>query len=140
PLNTFSLGIKDLDSDNELHFARQVAQRFSTNHHEILIGRQDLEEYLTELVYHQDEPLADPVCVPLFYLAQLARRSGTYVVQVGEGSDEQFFGYDSRLHFLKSYHRKWRPLLALPPWLLRGLTGATGALQRTTGWGARWHQ
>jgi asparagine synthase (glutamine-hydrolysing) len=140
PLNTFSIGIKDLEGENELDYARQVAERFATNHQEILIGREDLEGYLPELVYHQDEPLADPVCVPLFYLSRLARRSGTVVVQVGEGSDEQFFGYDSRLLALKNYHRKWRPLLALPGWALRGLHGAASAVRRVTGLGGRWQQ
>jgi asparagine synthase (glutamine-hydrolysing) len=140
PLNTFSVGIKDLEGENELDFARQVARQFGTNHQEVLVGRQDLEEYLPELVYHQDEPLADPVCVPLAHLARLARGAGTIVVQVGEGSDEQFFGYDSRLHALKSYHRKWRPLLALPGWMVRGLHGAASAFRRATGWGEGWQR
>ncbi len=138
PLNTFSVGIKDVEEEDELGYARLVARHFATNHQEILIGRKDLEEYLPELVYHQDEPLADPVCVPLFYLSRLARRCGTVVVQAGEGSDELFFGYDSRLHFLKSYHRKWRPLLALPGWVVRGLHAGFSCLHRATGWGSRW--
>ncbi|HJT78957.1 MAG TPA: asparagine synthase (glutamine-hydrolyzing) [Gemmataceae bacterium] len=138
PVNTFSIGIKDLEGENELEYARQVARRFATNHQELLIGREDLEAYLPDLVYHQDEPLADPVCVPLYYLARHARRSGTVVVQVGEGSDEQFFGYDSRLQALKSYHRKWRPLLALPRWLVRGLHGAASGVHRATGRAGRW--
>jgi asparagine synthase (glutamine-hydrolysing) len=140
PVNTFSVGIKDLVGQNELDYARLVAGRFGTHHQEVLIGRPDLEAYLPELVYEQDEPLADPVCVPLHYLARLARRSGTIVVQAGEGSDEQFFGYDSRLDALKTYHRMWRPLLALPGWAVRGLHGVASAVRRTTGRGGRWHR
>jgi asparagine synthase (glutamine-hydrolysing) len=41
----------------------------------------------------QDEPLADPVCVPVYYVSKLARDSGVIVGQVGEGADELFCGY-----------------------------------------------
>ena len=47
------------------------------------------------MVHHQDEPIADWVCVPLYYVSKLARDSGTIVVQVGEGSDELFHGYQN---------------------------------------------
>lgn len=120
PLNTFSIGIKDLEGYNELDYARLVAERFGTNHRELLIGRAEVESYFPELVHHQDEPLADSVCVPLFYLSQLARKSGVPVVQVGEGSDEQFLGYDTRIDFLRGYERKWARLRALPRFALRG--------------------
>ena len=53
-----------------------------------------MQKFLPELVFHQDEPIADPVCVPLYYVSKLARDTGTIVVQVGEGSDEIFAGYD----------------------------------------------
>jgi asparagine synthase (glutamine-hydrolysing) len=45
------------------------------------------------MIWHQDEPIGDCVCVPLYYVSKLLRDSGTIVVQVGEGSDEQFSGY-----------------------------------------------
>jgi asparagine synthase (glutamine-hydrolysing) len=70
------------------------------------------------MVHQQDEPLADPVCVPLYYVSQLAARAGVPVILVGEGSDEQFFGYATRVSFLRRYQRLWRPLLAMPRPLL----------------------
>jgi asparagine synthase (glutamine-hydrolysing) len=140
PVNTFSVGIKDLEGYNELEYARLVARHFGTNHHEVLVGKQEVEEYLPLLVHSQDEPLADPVCVPLFYLSRLARQSGVVVVQVGEGSDEQFLGYDSRLDFLKGYAHRWRPLLALPRGVLRRLHGVAAGLHRMTGRGARYRR
>jgi asparagine synthase (glutamine-hydrolysing) len=140
PLNTFSVGINDVPGGNELPYAQQVARQLGTNHHEILIGRRELEDYLPQLVHSQDEPLADPVCVPLFYLARLARQTGTVVVQVGEGSDEQFLGYESRVNFLKNYERWWRPLLALPRGVRRGLHAAAGLLHRLTGKGRHYRQ
>ena len=61
----------------------------------MIIGQQrSMQKFLPELVFHQDEPIADPVCVPLYYVSKLARETGTIVVQVGEGADEIFAGYD----------------------------------------------
>ena len=42
------------------------------------------------MVKIQDEPIADPVCVPLYFVSKLARESGTYIIQVGEGVDSYF--------------------------------------------------
>ncbi len=52
-----------------------------------------MQGYLERLIHSQDEPIADWVCIPLYFVSKLARDSGTTVVQVGEGSDEQFCGY-----------------------------------------------
>lgn len=98
PVETFSVGYKDLERYNELAQARQVSQQFKTNHHEILLEERDLIDFLPKMIWHQDEPNADPVCVPMFFVSKLARDSGTIVVQVGEGSDEQFAGY---MHYLR---------------------------------------
>src|SRR5713101_4424358 len=94
PVQTFTVGFEDSEELNELDTARAVASRFRTDHHEVIIGQQDMLKFLPELVFHQDEPLADPVCVPLYYVSKLARETGTVVVQVGEGADEIFAGYD----------------------------------------------
>src|SRR5262249_55142883 len=126
-INTFSIGIKDGPGSNELPYARQVAGHFQINHQELLIGRQELEDYLPHLVHTQDEPLADPVCVPLYYLARLARQTGTIVVQVGEGSDEQFLGYDHYVRFFRNQARYFRRLMKLPRALRRAAyQGARG--------------
>jgi asparagine synthase (glutamine-hydrolysing) len=136
-INTFSVGIEDVPEANELEFARLVAKQFRTNHQEILIGQKDLMDYLPNLVYQQDEPLADPVCVPLFYLSRLARQSGVKVVLAGEGSDEQFIGYDSRINFLRHYQRTWRPLMALPKGIRQRMHRLAATLHRATGFGSR---
>ena len=72
-----------------------IAQRFGTDHHEVMIDWNDSQSFLPELIHHQDEPIADWVCVPLYFVSKLARDNGTIVVQVGEGSDELFHGYDA---------------------------------------------
>jgi asparagine synthase (glutamine-hydrolysing) len=65
PVRTFTVGFNDTDELNELDSARAVSQRFGTEHHEVMIGRKEMQDFLPELVFHQDEPIADPVCVPL---------------------------------------------------------------------------
>ena len=108
PVRTFTVGFNDAEELNELDSARAVAQRFRTDHHEVVIGRDEMQRFLPELVFHQDEPIADPVCIPLYYVAKLARETGTIVVQVGEGSDELFGGYDWFRSYLRIEERFWR--------------------------------
>lgn len=114
PVDTFTVGFKQDEAYNELEYARQIARQFNTNHHEVLIDQQDLIDFLPQLIFHQDEPIADPVCVPLYYVSKLVRDSGTIVVQVGEGSDELFCGYNSYMMFLNTYRRAWRYLELFP--------------------------
>src|SRR5207302_8888339 len=84
PVQTFSVGFDDPRYD-ELAYARKVARRFGTDHHEIVVRAEDLAAFVPQLVYHQDEPLADWTAVPMHYVSKLARENGTYVVQVVEG-------------------------------------------------------
>ena len=108
PVRTFTVGFHDTEELNELESARAISKRFGTNHHEVMIGREEMLKFLPELVFHQDEPIADPVCVPLYYVSKLARETGTIVVQVGEGSDEIFGGYDWFRTYLQIQERFWR--------------------------------
>jgi asparagine synthase (glutamine-hydrolysing) len=95
-IKTFTVGFKGQTTyQNETEEARRVATLFHAQHHEELLSVDDLIDFLPKMVYLQDEPIADPVCVPLYYLARLARRNGVTVCQVGEGSDELFWGYPS---------------------------------------------
>jgi asparagine synthase (glutamine-hydrolysing) len=111
PLRTFSVAFADEPGFNELSHARAVADFFGTEHHEIVLDDRDVMACLPELIHHQDEPLADPVCVPLFHLARTTKEAGVTVVQIGEGSDESFFGYpiyDETLRTLRSLQRRSR--------------------------------
>jgi asparagine synthase (glutamine-hydrolysing) len=94
-VKTFTIGYdRDYRSyPNELHHARWIATRLGTDHHERRLRVDDLVSFLPEMVRLQDEPIADPVCVPLYYLSKLARDHGVVVCQVGEGADELFCGY-----------------------------------------------
>ncbi len=101
PVDSYSVGYSDLEKYNEMEYARKVATLFGTNHREILIDEQDAVQVMENLVWHEDEPNGDPVCIPLHYVSKLTRDSGTTVVQVGEGSDEQFVGYPWMFRELK---------------------------------------
>jgi asparagine synthase (glutamine-hydrolysing) len=126
PVRTFSVGFSDHEYLNELTWARLVAKRFGTDHHEVMVDEKAMREYLPSLVFSQDEPIADWVCIPLYFVSKLVRDSGTVVVQVGEGSDEQFSGYKSYMMYLDMYRRYWRPFSRLP----RAARGAAAAVAR----------
>ncbi|HEV7746971.1 MAG TPA: asparagine synthase (glutamine-hydrolyzing) [Pyrinomonadaceae bacterium] len=114
PVRTYTVGFEDSDELNELESARAVAKRFGTDHHEVIIGQQDMQKFLPDLIFHQDEPLADPVCVPLYYVSKLARETGTIVVQVGEGADEIFAGYDWFRKYVRINELFWQHAEKLP--------------------------
>jgi asparagine synthase (glutamine-hydrolysing) len=96
-IQTFSIGY-DADYESypsELPYARRMAEFVGAEHHECILKQQDLIDFLPEMIRLQDEPIADPVCVPVYYVSKLARDNGVIVCQVGEGSDELFWGYRS---------------------------------------------
>ncbi len=131
PVRTFSVGFEQYEQYNELEYAREIAKRYGADHHEVILDWTDLESFLPELIHHQDEPIADWVCVPLYFVAKLARDSGTIVVQVGEGSDELFHGYDSYIGAERFRRRFWQPFQRVPA-PLRAAAGrmATGVSRR----------
>ncbi len=131
PVDTFTVGFKDHTHLNELDEAELVAGLYKTKHHEILIDEQDMRGYLDELIHHQDEPIADWVCIPLYFVSKLAKDSGVTVVQVGEGSDEQFSGYASYMGYLDLHRKYWQPFRSyLPGFLQRSVAGAAGLAAR----------
>ena len=103
PINTFCVGYdRDYGSyPNEFEWARAAARFVGSEHRERVLSLDDTLDILPMLVRHQDEPIGDPVCVPLYYLARLARDSGVTVCQLGEGADELFCGYPSWLTYLR---------------------------------------
>jgi len=96
-IKTFTIGYDKHYSSypNETKFAQIMANRINAEYYEKLLSLDDLVEFLPQMIYLQDEPIADPVCVPLYYVSKLARENGVIVCQVGEGSDELFHGYSA---------------------------------------------
>ena len=91
PIKTFSVAFAEREA-NELAFARVVAQEYKTNHHEIVVSPEDFFAALPKLVWHEDEPLAHPSSVALYFVSKLAAEH-VKVVLTGEGSDELLAGY-----------------------------------------------
>ncbi|HEV8203192.1 MAG TPA: asparagine synthase (glutamine-hydrolyzing) [Pyrinomonadaceae bacterium] len=133
PVETFTVGFSDAEYLNELESARRISQQFGTNHHEVMISEKEMHEFLPSMVFHQDEPIADPVCVPLYYVSKLARDSGTIVVQVGEGSDEIFSGYENYVRHLRIYENFWRHAEALPLSMRRAISKLSRPALEATG-------
>ena len=106
-IKTFSVGY-DRDyrgCESELPLARAFAERIGAVHHEQVLTQQNFLDLLPSMVYLQDEPIADPVCMPVYFLSKLARDNGVVVAQAGEGADELFWGYE-----------RWKQILTLIRW------------------------
>jgi asparagine synthase (glutamine-hydrolysing) len=90
-IKTFSIGFEEPEYD-ELRYARLVAERFGTEHHELVV-RPDAAAVLPKLTWHYDEPFGDSSAVPTYYVAQMTRRYVTVALN-GDAGDENFGGYD----------------------------------------------
>jgi len=132
PVRTFSIGYEgEYDTyRNEFHYARLMAERIGAEHHERALTQDDLISFLPQMIRLQDEPIADPVCVPVYYVSKLARDNGVIVAQVGEGADELFWGYPA-----------WRTYRSLARWndlpVPRAVKAAGVALAHRAGKGSR---
>ncbi len=113
-VKTFNVSFSDGPEYSEVAWARKVSKLFNTEHYEITISEKEAFEFFQKMVYHQDEPLADSVCIPLYYVSKLLRDSGVAVVQVGEGSDELYCGYQSYAQYLDVYRRYYQPTVGIP--------------------------
>jgi asparagine synthase (glutamine-hydrolysing) len=91
PVKTFSIGFKH-DDFNESHYARIVAERFGTEHHELIL-EPDVLETVETLTRSLEEPFGDSSMLPTYYVSCLARQHVTVALS-GDGGDEVFAGYD----------------------------------------------
>jgi asparagine synthase (glutamine-hydrolysing) len=91
PIRTFSVAFAEREA-NELAYARIVAEAYKTDHHEVVVSPEEFFNALPRLVWHEDEPLAHPSSVALYFVSLLASRH-VKVVLTGEGSDELLAGY-----------------------------------------------
>ena len=114
PIETFSIGFREASYD-ESRFARIVAEKFGTTHHEQILAAGDCADILPDIISRMDVPLADPSAAPTWLLARLTRRHVT-VALGGDGADELWAGYEHYIGFDLSerYNR-------LPVWLRHGV-------------------
>ncbi len=91
PVKTFSVGF-DVKEYSELEYAKIVAKKFGTQHHEFIV-KPDIINILPKLVWHYNEPFADSSMIPTYYVA---KETSNYVKVAlnGDGGDENFAGYD----------------------------------------------
>jgi asparagine synthase (glutamine-hydrolysing) len=113
PVKTFSIGFHE-DSYNELKYARLTAKKLGTDHHEFFVTPQ-ICDVIDDLVWHFDEPFADPSAIPTFMVSKLARDHVTVALS-GDGGDELFAGYT---HYVVQQSR--RAFSALPKPLRTGV-------------------
>ncbi len=118
-IKTFTVAFADNPDHNEFSWARKVATLFGSEHHELTIGEEEAFAFYENMVGMLDEPLADVVCIPFYYVSTLAHSLRMKVVQVGEGADELFFGYNTYADYAKVHKRFWQPSQRFVPALLR---------------------
>ena len=120
PVKTFSIGFEEA-AYNELDYARQIAGKYKTEHHEILV-RPDSVGLVSRLVRHFDEPFADSSAIPTFLVSEFAARH-VKVALSGDGGDELFAGYTrfAAADRLRSMDLVPRPLRSMLSWLADAL-------------------
>ena len=118
PVKTFAVGYAE-QPYSELPYAAHVARAIGTDHHEIVVGMEDFFNALPRLIWHEDEPLAWPSSVPLYFVSRLAS-ADVKVVLTGEGGDELFAGY-ARYGTYALNHRCLRFYRLLPAPLRRAI-------------------
>ncbi len=91
PVKTFAIGFEEEDF-NELEHARVVSEHFGTEHQEFVV-KPDALEILPKLIWHYNEPFADPSAIPSYYVAKMARQHVTVALN-GDAGDEGFAGYE----------------------------------------------
>ncbi|MCB9493215.1 MAG: asparagine synthase (glutamine-hydrolyzing) [Epsilonproteobacteria bacterium] len=114
-VKTYTVRFLSSQGYDEGAWARLVAREFGTEHHEIAIAEREAYDFYQQMVYQLDEPLADCVCIPFYFVSKLARDDGAIVVQVGEGADELFFGYPTYNRYRSIHNWFWVPTSHLVP-------------------------
>jgi asparagine synthase (glutamine-hydrolysing) len=127
PLRTFSIGFEERGF-SELPYARQVAERYGTQHVEE-VATPDAVELLDKLVFHYDEPFADSSALPTFMVSRLAARH-VKVALSGDGGDEAFGGYTRYAEDLKETAIR----RVLPGWFRRGPLAALAGVWPKADW------
>jgi asparagine synthase (glutamine-hydrolysing) len=123
---TFSLRFEDAEYD-ETEYQRLMVNVLGSEHHEVVVSRNDIANVFPEVIYHTERPILRTAPAPLFLLSKLVRDHGIKVVLTGEGADEMFAGYDIfregkvRRFWGRQPSSAWRPRLLerLYPYLAR---------------------
>ena len=107
PIKTFAVGF-DIAEFSELHHARKIAERYGTEHHEVVVGADDFIADFARLCWLYDEPMGEPPAIPTYYMCQAAKQHVS-VMLTGEGADEQFGGYSKYVFDSFAGMLEWLP-------------------------------
>jgi asparagine synthase (glutamine-hydrolysing) len=110
PVKTFSVGFSE-DEFDESSYAREVAKKFGTDHHELILEPNALD-VIDDIAWHLDEPFGDSSSIPTYMVSKMAAQEVTVVLS-GDGGDEIFAGYEK--YFVEERQRRYDGI--------RGLTG-----------------
>ncbi len=121
-VKTFCVGYKERES-SEFEYARIVAKKFNTDHHEYILEPTDFYDFIPKLIWYFDEPVVESAAIPLYFISKLAREHVTVLLS-GEGADELLAGYS-----IYSYMQSIDKYRALPEllrksigdWIIKGL-------------------
>jgi len=106
-VKTFSIGFKERSFD-ERRYARMIARRFGTEHHEMVLTARHVLEVLESQIRCFDEPFADGAAIPTWHLCKMAGEHITVALS-GEGGDEAFAGYDTHAAYRLASWLRWMP-------------------------------
>ncbi|HTF45346.1 MAG TPA: asparagine synthase (glutamine-hydrolyzing), partial [Terriglobales bacterium] len=142
PVKTFSVGFRHADF-NEAPYARMVAEKFATDHHELIL-EPDVRETIETLTRSLEEPFGDSSMLPTYYISCLARKHVTVALS-GDGGDEAFAGYERYRIHLQDRSHDWIPQWAgrwyrrgIHPWLPYNLPGRSLAYSLSLPWQDRY--
>lgn len=146
PVKTFTIGFEDSEGFDERPYARAVARRFGTDHHEEVVEPKAVE-LAEQLIWYHDQPFGDSSAIPTYLLSEVARKEVTVALS-GDGGDELFAGYerfavglavDPVLSFPTGLRAAGRRIVdALPAGALRGRVGSVQRFARTVEEGLPW--
>ena len=122
PVKTFAIGF-DVERYNEAEYAKAVAQRLGTEHHELYVTARQAMDVIPLLPALYDEPFADSTQIPNFLLSRMTREHVT-VALTGDGGDELFGGYNRYF----GVEEGWKRTQSVPHWKRRGIAGALRSL------------
>ena len=121
----FTIGLKDIDKEGfaeDLPYAQKVAKHLGVDLHTIHVGS-EMADQLEKMIYHLDEPLADPAPLNALFISQLAREHGIKVLLSGAGGDDIFSGYRRHYALQQEHYWNW-----WPEWSRSLLAGGAGRL------------
>ena len=120
PIKTFSVGYEGAEEANELEYARKVAKKFKTDHHEFILQPYDFMNSIPALVRNTEEPLVETAAIPLYHISKKAKEYATVLLS-GEGSDEIFAGYGlyQKMMQIEKCHKWFKSIGILPNCLVK---------------------